>query len=184
MSSATKRETDRRLREMLRQDQVVRDMISHRAYEIYQDRGFEHGHDREDWLQAEDEILDELTGPSPGARLDLGPLDQMPQANPVIAHYDAPAVEPEWAAHQVSVPRGLGSHHAVPETARISPGSVVFPEPLKKKREKTLKAHSGRKHKKEAKVAGDEAKPIAQLKAKDKKSGHKSKETKKKKKDS
>ena len=28
-----------------------------RAYELFEARGYEHGHDREDWLQAEAEIL-------------------------------------------------------------------------------------------------------------------------------
>ena len=31
--------------------------ISQRAYELFEARGREHGHDREDWLQAEAEIL-------------------------------------------------------------------------------------------------------------------------------
>jgi len=31
--------------------------ISRRAYELFEARGREHGYDREDWLQAETEIL-------------------------------------------------------------------------------------------------------------------------------
>src|SRR5262249_56530339 len=76
------------------------------------------------------------------------------------------------------------SNRVFPGAAGIFAGSLPASEPLKKKREKASKAHSERKHKKEAKVAGDEAKPIAQLKPKDKKGNHKSKENKKKKKDS
>ena len=34
--------------------------ISQRAYELFEARGREHGHDREDWLQAEAEILANL----------------------------------------------------------------------------------------------------------------------------
>src|SRR5262249_60547350 len=97
MSSATRRETDARLREMLRQDRVVRDMISRRAYEIYLDRGSEHGHDHEDWLQAETEILDELTGHSPGLGLDVEPPVQPQQPYVAIDHYEAPDVGLAWA---------------------------------------------------------------------------------------
>src|SRR5215467_3085997 len=68
MSSATRREprserrseNDDNLRELLLKDEFVHEMICTRAYEIYQQRGREDGHDREDWLQAEREILDGL----------------------------------------------------------------------------------------------------------------------------
>ena len=33
------------------------EQISNRAYELYLQRGCQHGHDRNDWLQAEHEIL-------------------------------------------------------------------------------------------------------------------------------
>ena len=36
------------------------EQISRRAYELFEARGHEHGHDREDWLQAETEILANL----------------------------------------------------------------------------------------------------------------------------
>ena len=35
----------------------IKDSIERRAYELFESRGFEHGHDREDWLCAESEIL-------------------------------------------------------------------------------------------------------------------------------
>lgn len=35
----------------------TKDSIEHRAYELFESRRFEHGHDREDWLRAESEIL-------------------------------------------------------------------------------------------------------------------------------
>jgi len=38
----------------------VRDLISRRAYELFELRGSVHGHDREDWLQAVSEILVEV----------------------------------------------------------------------------------------------------------------------------
>ena len=34
--------------------------ISRRAYELYQERGAEEGHDLEDWLRAEEEISQNL----------------------------------------------------------------------------------------------------------------------------
>lgn len=37
--------------------QEFNDLISRRAYELFELRGFEHGHDREDWLQAASEVL-------------------------------------------------------------------------------------------------------------------------------
>ena len=37
--------------------QEINDLIARRAYELFESRGFEHGQDREDWLQAESEIL-------------------------------------------------------------------------------------------------------------------------------
>ncbi len=35
----------------------IKDSIERRAYELFESRRFEHGHDREDWLRAESEIL-------------------------------------------------------------------------------------------------------------------------------
>lgn len=37
--------------------QEINDLIARRAYELFESRGFAHGHDREDWLCAESEIL-------------------------------------------------------------------------------------------------------------------------------
>jgi HSP20 family molecular chaperone IbpA len=37
--------------------QELSDLISRRAYELFESRGSVHGHDREDWLQAASEIL-------------------------------------------------------------------------------------------------------------------------------
>jgi len=39
--------------------------IQLRAYELYEQRGREHGHDVEDWLQAEAEIVMQEAAPSP-----------------------------------------------------------------------------------------------------------------------
>src|ERR1700674_5696633 len=35
----------------------INDLIARRAYELFESGGFAHGHDRENWLQAESEIL-------------------------------------------------------------------------------------------------------------------------------
>jgi hypothetical protein len=34
----------------------IQDAIRARAYKLYQERGYEHGHDFEDWLRAEHEV--------------------------------------------------------------------------------------------------------------------------------
>jgi hypothetical protein len=41
-------------------DDEVREKVAIRAYEIYEDRGGQHGRDIDDWLQAESEILSVL----------------------------------------------------------------------------------------------------------------------------
>jgi Protein of unknown function (DUF2934) len=53
-------ERQERLRERLLSDDEARAAISQRAYEIYQRRGGEPGHEIEDWVQAENEILEAL----------------------------------------------------------------------------------------------------------------------------
>ena len=52
-----KPESTEDLRKRLLQDEQVQMMISMRAYEIYQMRGSQPGHDAEDWFRAENEIL-------------------------------------------------------------------------------------------------------------------------------
>jgi hypothetical protein len=37
--------------------ELTEDMIRTRAYQFYEERGSEDGHDLEDWLRAEDEII-------------------------------------------------------------------------------------------------------------------------------
>lgn len=44
---------------------LTEDIIRQRAYELYEQRGFEHGHDMDDWLQAEAEVMGKK--PSSGA---------------------------------------------------------------------------------------------------------------------
>ena len=38
-------------------DELTEDFIRVRAYQLYEERGCEHGHDLEDWLRAEAEVL-------------------------------------------------------------------------------------------------------------------------------
>ena len=40
-----------------RATRVSAEAVSHRAYHLFQARGSEHGHDVEDWLMAETELL-------------------------------------------------------------------------------------------------------------------------------
>jgi len=40
---------------------IVHDQIALRAFELYLERGGEHGHDVEDWLRAEREVLENVT---------------------------------------------------------------------------------------------------------------------------
>ena len=40
-------------------DDEIREKVALRAYELYQDRGGQHGRDVDDWLQAETDVLAE-----------------------------------------------------------------------------------------------------------------------------
>jgi hypothetical protein len=42
------------------QDHDLHERIAHLAYELYQERGCEDGHECEDWLEAERRVLTEL----------------------------------------------------------------------------------------------------------------------------
>jgi hypothetical protein len=48
--------------------ELTEELIRVRAYHIYENRGCEHGHDLEDWLQAEAEIM----GKKPAATTEPG----------------------------------------------------------------------------------------------------------------
>ena len=45
-----------------------KDMVVRLAYELYVSRGGEHGHDVEDWLMAEQMLLEQKKRPGPGRR--------------------------------------------------------------------------------------------------------------------
>ena len=42
-------------------NEKMREQIEQRAYELYEERGGTHGHDVEDWILAESEILNHTT---------------------------------------------------------------------------------------------------------------------------
>ena len=39
---------------------ISREVLEKRAYELYLQRGAEHGHDQEDWLMAEAQLAEEI----------------------------------------------------------------------------------------------------------------------------
>ena len=46
------------------QSDLTQEQIAKRAYEIFSTRGGEHGHDQEDWFQAEQELRTKVRQPS------------------------------------------------------------------------------------------------------------------------
>ena len=56
--------------------ELTEDLIRVRAYHFYEKRGCEHGHDLEDWLQAEAEIV----GKKPAAIAEPEPTEDMGRA--------------------------------------------------------------------------------------------------------
>lgn len=51
--------------EALAAPDVTNDEIAIRAYELYAARGGDHGHDWDDWLEAERELMKQRRGPGP-----------------------------------------------------------------------------------------------------------------------
>jgi hypothetical protein len=56
--------------------ELTEEIIRIRAYFLFEQRGYEHGHDLEDWIQAEAEVLGKKTGP---------PADQTERAQEAAA---------------------------------------------------------------------------------------------------
>ena len=52
--------------EEITQSELTQEIIRSRAYELFKERGYEHGHDVDDWLLAEAEVM----GKKPVARSD------------------------------------------------------------------------------------------------------------------
>jgi hypothetical protein len=55
------------MREEIIRSELAEEIIRNRAYQLFAERGYEHGHDVDDWLQAEAEVM----GKKPAARADL-----------------------------------------------------------------------------------------------------------------
>ena len=55
------------MREEIIRSELAEEIIRDRAYQLFAERGYEHGHDVDDWLQAEAEVM----GKKPAARADL-----------------------------------------------------------------------------------------------------------------
>ena len=54
--------------------ELTQDIIRTRAYQLFEQRGCEHGHDLDDWIQAEAEVM----GKKPSAHTDQGnPLHEL-----------------------------------------------------------------------------------------------------------
>jgi hypothetical protein len=208
MSSATRRETrserrsenDDSLRELLLKDEFVHGMICMRAYEIYQQRGREDGHDREDWLQAEREILDGLFGQARAGRLEdvLAEYTVAPdelsggpapvsqgltgmQAIPPHAPYQDRYYNPHPEVFEDFVPLAAETISFQVQDAPVAPAipeATPYVEQPGKKREEKPKSEKQRKHKKAA-AAAEESLTTESEKSK-KKGGHKSKDGKSK----
>lgn len=79
----------------LRINRPSHDEIAGRAYEIFQSRGGEHGHDRDDWLQAEYELM----------RLPVRKIAELPQPrsrrknpdHPLLVHVVQQAMRSEMS---------------------------------------------------------------------------------------
>ena len=55
--------TNRPFTSILGISQELEEKIRQRAYELYEERGREDGHDVEDWLRAEEEIMEQKVRP-------------------------------------------------------------------------------------------------------------------------
>ena len=78
-------ERQERLRERLLSDDEVRAAISLRAYDIYQRRGADPGSEIEDWVQAENEILEALIKEEPQLAAESPATHVLPADTPSTA---------------------------------------------------------------------------------------------------
>jgi hypothetical protein len=78
-------ERQERFRERLLSDDEVRAAISLRAYDLYQRRGAEPGHEIEDWVQAENEILEALIKEEPQLAAESSAAHVIPADTPSTA---------------------------------------------------------------------------------------------------
>jgi len=63
-----------------KQDVPTREQIAQRAYELYQQRGGEHGRDLEDWLAAEKQLRNQNLAP-----VQTAPVAQSQEKRPAIS---------------------------------------------------------------------------------------------------
>jgi hypothetical protein len=56
----------------------LEEQVRRRAYELYEKRGREHGHENEDWLAAEAELAKERTKPLAGKAVKTNPKPPVP----------------------------------------------------------------------------------------------------------
>ncbi len=66
-------------------DPAIREMIARKAYELFEKRGYQHGHHEEDWMEAERIVISQLQpvselGPKPPARSTVRNATQRRQA--------------------------------------------------------------------------------------------------------
>jgi len=60
------RKTDKHAASDIGSQELTEEIIRIRAYYLFEQRGYQHGHDLEDWLQAEQEVTGKKTRPSAG----------------------------------------------------------------------------------------------------------------------
>jgi hypothetical protein len=179
MGPATKRELKDGLRQQLLSDEFVLDMICQRAYEIFLSRGQEHGHDREDWLQAETEILDRMMEKQLQGRLELWPAgfrdSEVDQERP---GYNPRAAKPEPLPATGASVRPQSDQSWPADIPSVPATRAPLTESSRKKADKSSKVVSGRKDKNKDKKMAEPGYNEATVTAhgnKSKKSGHKSK---------
>src|SRR6266849_10934718 len=93
----------------------INDLIVRRAYELFESGGSAHGHDRENWLQAESEIL--LNAP----------LDTRETESAVTIHVDVPGFRENDLEVRIAPPR-LCITGQRPEASEQEEGKMVYTE--------------------------------------------------------
>ncbi len=96
--------------------QEINDLIARRAYELFESRGLAHGHDREDWLRAESEILLSV------------PVDTTETETEITVHAQVPGLNEKDLEVQVA-PRSLCITGKRQEVAEQKEEQTVYSEP-------------------------------------------------------
>jgi hypothetical protein len=180
MGTATKKQANDGLREELLNDESVLDMICRRAYQIFEARGREHGHDREDWLQAEGEILELMISKELLIRAELAPAGfPDPEAHQELSGYtpsaaqlkQRPVAEPEQLLSAATPARALSDYPWPADETPAPPAYTKFSRKELKKESSSV----GKEKKKGKKLAGpsDDGATETGPENKAKKSGHK-----------